>query len=215
MRLIKRLAMGVVNIALLATTCFFIYLHSLKQKADQIVRSSYELSQQGYRPTLADLRQRFGAELKQSSPCTAWGCGYEVIVSNRLLARLNLADYSVLDSSFWTRGNVVDENVLSVFTVRNNRGIVAYVDTKYCEGCKGFVVTPCEGSMASMASASVRIGSGSGLNERRTAFGFNTECLSSLRACASIAELLPSVWQSSPTGTVQCASSEGVSAISQ
>jgi hypothetical protein len=86
--------------------------------------------------------------------------------------------------------------------------IVTYVDAKYCKGCENVDVTPCTGSMASVASASVRIGSGSRLAEKRAAFAFNTGCLSGLPRCGSIAELLPNVWQRTAVGTVQCANTE-------
>ena len=82
--------------------------------------------------------------------------------------------------------------------------IVAYVDARYCEGCDGFDVVPCEGSIASVASGSVVIGSGSGLNDKRTAFAFNPSCLIALRGCASIAELAPALWHGTAAGTVEC-----------
>jgi hypothetical protein len=102
------------------------------------------------------------------------------MLSNRALARLHLSPYTAFSSSFWVKDDLVQENVLQLWTVnRQGRMIVAYVDAKYCEECKEFDVVPCEGSVASLASGSVMIGFGSGPKEKRTAFGFNPSCLTS------------------------------------
>jgi hypothetical protein len=178
-----------------------IYSNRLERSAEKVVRTSYELSQGKFRPTLEDLRQQFGTGLKQYAACTASGCGYEVTLSNRVLSELRLVPYTALRSSFWVRDDKLDENVLELWTVR----IVAYVDAKYCDGCDEFFVTPCTGTAASVASGAVSIGSRSALLNKRTAFGFNSECFNSLRGCASIAELLPTVWHATSAGTFQCA----------
>ena len=170
---------------------------------------SYELSTQSHAPTLGNLRQQFGTELKQPDPCTASGCKYEVMLSNRALARLRLSPYTALSSSFWVKNDAVQENVVELWTVsRQGRVIGAYVDAKYCKECDSFDVDPCEGPIASFANGSVRIGSGSGLEAKRAAFAFNPSCLTSFYGCASIADLSPALWRGSSSGVVQCTSAE-------
>jgi hypothetical protein len=182
-----------------------IYSHQLRRSAERIVRTSYEFSKRDYAPTLDDLRQQFGSELKQPDQCTASGCKYEVTLSNRALARLHLFPYSALSSSFWVKDNSVQENDLSLWTSnREGRMILAYVDTKYCESCNGFDVVPCEGDLASVASASVSIGSGPHLEQKRAAFAFNASCLTSLRGCSSVADLAPAIWRGTTTGALRC-----------
>jgi len=184
MQVTGRLAVAVVAVVLLTASILIVSLHETRRNADQIVRSSYELFRQGHRPTLDDVRQRFGRELKQTSPCKDFGCSFEVTVSNRLLTRLHLARYTVLKSSFWVRNGLLDENVVEFWTVREGGWmILAYTDAKYCNGCNPF----------SIGGNSVSVDSDSQASEQRAAFGFNTYCFSSLRACASAAELLPAV----------------------
>src|SRR6266851_3387795 len=86
----------------------------VKGRAETVLRESYELSRGEHAPTLSDLRQRFGTELKQSDPCIASVCKYEIMLSNRALAKLYLSPYTTLSSSFWVRDDLVQENVLEL-----------------------------------------------------------------------------------------------------
>jgi hypothetical protein len=86
--------------------------------------------------------------------------------------------------------------------------IVAYADAKYCEGCGGFDVVPCDGTIASVASGSVMVGSGSATEHKRSAFAFNPACLTAIRGCNTIADLAPALWQGTPAGTLQCTGTE-------
>ncbi len=209
MRIAPRIALVAVVSVLLCVGALRIYSHQLKGRAETVLRESYELSTGKRAPTLGDLRQRFGTELKQPDPCTASGCKYEIMLSNRALARLHLATYAALSSSFWVRDDLVQENDLSLWTVnRQGRMIVAYVDAKYCEGCKGFDVVPCEGFVASLASGSVMIGFGSEPKEKRNAFGFDPSCLTSFQGCASIPDLAPALWRGTASGALQCTTAE-------
>jgi len=60
--------------------------YELRRDAERITHSSYELFQQGQRPSLDNVRRRFGEKLKQTGPCGDVGCGFEVMLSNYLLA---------------------------------------------------------------------------------------------------------------------------------
>jgi hypothetical protein len=206
MRSVRRITLVAIVSALLLIAALGVYPHYLRSSAEKIFRVSHELSTRNHPPTLGDLRQQFGADLKQPDPCMASGCKYEVMLSNRALARIRLIPYTALSSSFWVKDDVVQENVAELWTVnREGRMIVAYVDAKYCKGRDGFDVIPCEGSIASLASGSVSIGSGSGLEEKRAAFAFNPSCLTTFRGCTTIADLAPALWHGSASGTVQCA----------
>ena len=208
MRTLQRIVVVGLLLALVPAVALVIYSKRLKHSAEKVVRVSYELSQRESPPTLEDLRQRLGTQLRQSAACTDSGCEYEVRLSNRLLSKLRLAPYTALRSSFWVRDNVLEENVLEEWTVSRRGGVVAYVDAKYCEECNDFGIVPCVGATASVRSGSVRIGSRSRFVDKQTAFGFNTECFSGLRGCASVAELLPTIWGTTSEGTIQCTSSD-------
>jgi hypothetical protein len=115
-KLIQRLLLFAIVLAVLAGCTFCIYSYRLKRSADAVVRVAYELSQKGQTPTLQDVRQRFGSALEQPDPCTAYGCGYQIMLYNRVLATVHLP-YAVLRSYFWPRNGVIDENRLEFWTV--------------------------------------------------------------------------------------------------
>jgi len=68
MRLVFRLAVLGGTFTLLLVGALGIYLHQLKPSADKVVRVSYELSQRENLPTLGEIRQQFGTQLKQPDP---------------------------------------------------------------------------------------------------------------------------------------------------
>ena len=183
MRLIKRLSIALVAVVLLSSIVVDTARYELRHSADRIIRSSYELFQQEQRPSLDNVRERFGDELKQTSPCKDFGCGFEVVLSNRLLARFHLAQFTTLKSTFWVRNGTVDENVVEFWTVREDGGmILAYTDAKYCKACNDF-----------SSGKSVNIDLGSQALQKRGAFGFNASCLLSVKGCATPTALLTAV----------------------
>jgi hypothetical protein len=68
--------------AILLIGVLSVYSHHVNRRAEEIFHKSYELSTRSHVPTLGDLRQLFGADLKQPDPCTPWGCKYEATLSN-------------------------------------------------------------------------------------------------------------------------------------
>jgi hypothetical protein len=183
MRLVRRLSIALVAVVLLSSIVVVIGRYEIRRNADRTIRSSYELFLQGQKPTLDDIRRRFGDELRQTSPCKDFGCGFEVVVSNHLLAEFHLARFTTLRETFWVRNRSVDENVVEFWTVREGGSmILAYTDAKYCEGCNDF-----------SAGNSVSVDLGSQTLQKRAAFGFNTNCLLSVRGCATPVDLLPAV----------------------
>ena len=183
MRFIKGLSIALVAVVLLGSIAVVTARYELSHNADRITRSSYELFQQERRPSLDDVRERFGDKLKQTGPCKDVGCGYEVVLSNRLLSRLHLAQSATLKSTFWVRNGTVDENVVEFWTLREDgRMILAYTDAKYCKDCNDFSV-----------SNSLSIDLGSQIPRKHGAFEFNANCLSSVKGCAIAADLLPAL----------------------
>lgn len=183
MRLVRRLSIALFAVVLLNSIVVIITRYEIRRNADRIARSSYELFLQEQRPTLDDIRRRFGDQLGQTSPCNDFGCGFEVVVSNHLLARFHLARFTTLRSTFWVRNGSVDENVVQFWTVQGGGWTtLAYTDAKYCEACNDF-----------SGFNSVNIDLGSQTLQKRAAFGFNTNCLLSVSGCATPADLLPAV----------------------
>jgi hypothetical protein len=183
MRLIKGLSIALVAVVLLSSIVVVTTRLRIKHNADQITRCSYELFQQEQRPSLDNVRERFGDELKQTSPCRDFGCGFEVVLSNHLLARFHLAQFTTLKSTFWVRNGTVDENVVEFWTVRDDGGVaLAYTDAKYCKACSDF-----------SSGNSLNIDLDSQALRKRGAFGFNASCLLVVKGCATAADLLPAI----------------------
>jgi hypothetical protein len=159
-----------------------------------------------------NIRQRLGSGLKQPDPCTAYGCEYEVLLSNRMLAAVHLP-HAVLRSYFWVRNGVFDSNRLEFWTA-NGRVIVAlsYVDIKYCDRCDSVVIVPWQASSPLGGTGSIEVGSASSENMNRIALALDTRCITRLGGCTNIAELSPKVWQQTSPRTISCriATPEGV-----
>ena len=183
MRFIKKLSIALVAVVLLSSIGVVAARYELRRNADQIIRSSYELFQQEETPSLDNVRERFGDKLKQTSPCKDVGCGFEVVLSNRLLARFHLAHFTTLKSTFWVRNGKVDENIVEFWTVRGDGAmILEYTDAKYCKACNDF-----------SSGNSLNIDLASRAFRKRGAFGFNANCLLSVRGCATAADLHPPI----------------------
>jgi hypothetical protein len=132
MGFIKRLSVGLVTVGLLFLIVVVAARYELRRNANRVIRSSSELFQQKQKASLDSVGERFG-RLKQTSPCKDAGCGFEVVLSNRLLARFHLAQFATLKSTFWVRNGTVDENVVEFWNIREDgRMILAYTDAKYC-----------------------------------------------------------------------------------
>jgi hypothetical protein len=107
MRLVKRLSVALVAVVFLSSIVVVIARFEIRRNADRIIRSSCELFQGGQPVSLDKVRARFGDELKQTYPCKDFGCGFEVVVTNRSLARFHLAKFTTLKSEFWVRNGTV------------------------------------------------------------------------------------------------------------
>jgi len=205
MRLIQLLTVLGIMLILLSLGALGIYSHQLKRSADKVVRVSYELSQREHPPTLDEIRQQFGSQLKQPDPCQASDCGYEVTLSNRVLADIHIAPYRALRSYFWAKDGVLEGSMLVFWTTGSQgRMVKTDVQTKYCDRCDSFSITPCADSMELGTSGSVQIGYRSAVINKHTALALDTGCLTKLRGCDTIAELLPTAWQRTPAHTIRC-----------
>lgn len=134
----------------------------------------------------------------------AYGCGCEVLLSNRMLAAVHLP-HAVLRSYFWVRNGVIDSNRLEFWTV-SGRGIVALscVDIKYCDRCDSVVIVPWQASSPLGGTGSVEVGSASSENMKRIALALDTGCVTRLSRCTNIAELSPKVWRQTSPRTISC-----------
>jgi hypothetical protein len=205
MTFLRRSAIPALILTLLAVCVISLYSYELKRRVDDVVAVAYELSLKGQPPTIQDLRQRFGSALRQPDPCTPDGCGYDLFLSNRVLAAVHLVPYSALRSSFWARNGVIDVNSLEFWTMaRPGTMVLSYIVVRYCDHCDSFSIHPWEDSAWWGTTGSVEIGSASTANNKRIALALDTECLTRLRGCANIAEIFPKLWQQTPARNISC-----------
>jgi hypothetical protein len=74
MTFIRRSAVFVIVLTLLAVCASGIHLYGVKCNANSVVRIAYELTLNSRPPTIRELRQRFGSALRQNDPCAPEGC---------------------------------------------------------------------------------------------------------------------------------------------
>ena len=130
--------MGVV-----AFCSLFLYAYLVNERAQLMLRTVYELSEQQQIPTLADIRKRFGNQLKRLDGCTASECGYTVVLSNRVLAALHTIPYTELKFVLRVRNGLVLETMVDYTTTVNHRyNVVSHVQIDFCKGCQTFAIHP-------------------------------------------------------------------------
>ena len=175
------------------------------ERAETMVRTAYELSDQKQIRVLADLRNRFGKRLKQFDGCPPSECAYTVVLSNRVLAALHIVPYTEMKSYFSVRDGVVLGNMVDYTTTINNRyNVVSHVQIDFCKGCQTFAIHPWDQSSPLDTNGLVEIGSEASAQNRRTVLSLNTRCLTKVGGCDSIADLLPTVWQQTASKRIAC-----------
>jgi hypothetical protein len=194
----------IVVIATVVAASVWIYAYALRRQAESMVRNAYELSLSKSNPTLADLQQRYGRRL-QLDGCDPDGCSYSVTLSNRPLAALHIFRHTRLTSSFGVRNGLVDYNTNSyMVTDGNHFNVTAHVHVDYCKNCDSFSIHPWSNSARSDTNGIVEIGSASSSDEKRRVFSLNTNCVTRMRGCSTVAELLPTVWQQTTDDAIRC-----------
>jgi hypothetical protein len=205
MRLIQRLAVLGVALVMVAACSVVAYSYQLKRHANHMLRIARELSLGERPPTVQDLRRLFGDTLKQPKPCTAYGCGYEILISNRPLVTLHLASYTVLRLYFWATNGVIDENSIEFWSLPRRSGMVlSSVEMKYCNRCTLFRIYPSSDSSPLGETGSIEIGYASDPREKQIVFALGTGCLTRFSGCSTIAEMFPKVWLETPARTIRC-----------
>jgi hypothetical protein len=203
--MIRRLAIAAVTVGVVALGSLFLYGHLVRQRAELTLRTVYELSEQKQIRTLADIRKRFGTQLKRLDGCTPSECGYTVVLSNRTLAALHIFQYTEMKSHFWVRdGLVLGAMVDYSTTVKHGRAVVSHVQFDFCNGCKTFSIHPWDESSPLDTNGLVEIGKEASAQNRRTVLSLNTRCLTKLGGCDSVADLLPTVWRKTENQRIAC-----------
>jgi hypothetical protein len=203
--MIRRLAIAVAVVAMIALGSLFLYAHFLNERAENMVRTAYELSDQKQIPTLAEIQERFGERLKRFDECPPSECSYTVVLSNRVLAALHLVPYTEMESYFWVRNGMVLGNMVNYTTKVNHRySVVSHVQIDFCKGCQTFAIYPWDQSSPLDTNGLVEIGNEASAQNRRVVLSLNTRCLTTFGGCNSVADLLPTVWQQTANKRIAC-----------
>ena len=203
--MIRRPAITLAIVAVVAFGSLFLYAYLLNERAEAMMRTAYELSDERQIPTLAEIQERFGKRLKRLDGCPPSECSYTVVLSNRVLAALHVVPYTEIESYFWVRNGMVLENMVNYTTKVNHRySVVSHVQIDFCKGCQHFAIHPWDQSSPLDTNGLVEIGNEASGQNRRTALSLNTRCLTTLGGCNSVADLLPSVWQRTPNDQIKC-----------
>jgi len=156
------------------------------------------------------MRQRYGNRLTPDESCTADICSYRVTVSNRLLSALFRVPYTELNARFDLRGESVVTVMVEYRSAQSNReSPVVHVQTDFCVGhrCGPFdflYVHPwMQSAIPERWNGVVEMGFATAPELRHAALSLDPNCLTKIRGCTDIAQLLPLVWRPSDTG-VQC-----------
>ena len=170
-----------------------------------MVRTVYELSNQNQPPTLAEIRGHFGKQLKQLDGCPPSECTYTVVFSNRVLAALHIVSFTEMKAYFSVRDGMVLGSMLDyTTTVSRHYNVVSHVQIDFCKGCRMFAIHPWNQSSPMDTNGLVEIGNEASAQNKRIALSLNTRCLTELSGCASVADLLPTVWQQTANKRIAC-----------
>ena len=195
---------GAVIVVVAVLAGFFLYAHRLRKRAEWLLSEAYELSNYKGPITAAVLNERFGNSLKASHDCKPAFCAYEVVVTNRLLARLWLVPYTELRSQFWLRNGIVYENMLDYMTsVRGRYNVVAHAAIGFQDD-PYFAVHPWDSAAPLESNGLAHVSAALSNSRKLTVLSLDTGCLTRIGGCTSIAELLPSVWQRTLNSQIKC-----------
>lgn len=197
---------GLASICLVVVgSCIPAYSIFLRKRAESLIRNASILYQYpGNAPAINTVQALYKGELRQMQGCTPVSCGYEVVVSNKILAALHWEPNSELRSEIWVKNGTVQTTILDYASSANPRhSIVSHVYIQDGEGPL-FTLDPWEESSPIDTNGIVTVSPESLRTNEQTILGFDTKCLTSHRGCATIADLLPTVWEQTKDGNVRC-----------
>ncbi|HEY1528048.1 MAG TPA: hypothetical protein VGH51_17595 [Candidatus Angelobacter sp.] len=190
----------------LLTAVLLAYGHYLRWEARSVLEDvKVFISAPNHDAAFAALSQKYGNRLKPSKGCSADQCSYELTVSNQLLSTLLRSPRAELNARFdLMRKSVVLVMVDYRSAQSNQISPVIHVQADVCDRCDWFYVHPWNQSSTSERwNGIVEMGVAIAPELRDAALGLNPDCLTRLRGCTDIAQLLPSIWEVSAPG-VRC-----------
>lgn len=165
----------------------------------------------GRTPTFAEAQRMFKGKLRPMEGCTAAECSYQYELNNRLLSNMGLAPFSEIQTYMWVENGYVRTVVLDFTSTANNvHSVVSHVFIQDGGGPilnqKGleFELDPWEQSSPSDTNGIVSVSPDSLRAHEPVVLGFDVGCLVRRGGCATVADLLPTVWERRSDGAVRC-----------
>jgi hypothetical protein len=202
--------LSAVILVVLIATGLLIYGYCLHRQARAVLDDVFTLTAAPDREAaFIALRSKYGNRLMPEG-CSGDLCSYHLSVSNRFLSMLVRIPYAELNVRFDLRGKLVSLVMVDYRSALSGRtSPTVNVQTDFCVGRCGdfdiFYVHPwTETSTAERWNGSVEMGNTTVPQLRRAALSLNTSCLTSIRGCSDIAQLMPEIWKPTADG-VRCA----------
>jgi len=208
-RQLKTWLAATLGVVALATAPFLMYGYYLRREARTVLDDVSRLTSAPDRDAAyAVLRQKYRDRLMPVEGCSANICSYQVTVSNRLLAALFRVPYTELNARFDLRGKSVVLVMVDYRSAQSNQDSpVVHVQTDFCVDRCGnsdfFYVHPWkQSSTTERWNGIVEMGFATDPELRQAALSLNPSCLTRIRGCTDIAQLLPLVWRTSDIGVL-------------
>lgn len=208
-RLRTWLAITLGSLVLIATG-FLIHGYCLRRQARALLNDVLALTAAPDREAaFIALRRKYGTTLMPDG-CSGDLCSYLLSVSNGFLSTLVRIPYTELNVRFDLQGKLVSLVMVDYRSAFSDRtSPIVHVQTDFCVGRCGdfdiFYVHPWTGtSTAERWNGIVEMGYTTVPQLRRAALSINTSCLTSIRGCSNIAQLMPQIWEPTADG-IRCA----------
>ncbi|SRR5581483_389697 len=212
----KALLVALTVIVALAVASFLTFEYYLHCKAQSVIGDvSSVIAASDHDVAFAAFKKKYGERLRSLgcwSPRTGYEvCSYQVTVSNRAISKVFQIPFTELNARFDLLNRSISAAMVEYRSAqRKGESPVVHVQTDFCPAISTcgsfdfFYVNPWSLSSAPERwNGIVEMGFSTAPELQRAALSLNSKCLTSIRRCTDIAQLLPSVWSASPNG-VRC-----------
>ena len=204
----RKMVLVAVSVLALFVAGFAACLIISRRQASTLLQDLQALNTAG-NPTdsFASLKQKYGDKLKSDPNCTSDQCAYELLITNRVPYSSRLFPRTELSAGF-----LIHHSALAVVTIQYRTARIeaisplVWVQQDFCttstESCDVFGVDPHGRDLRQVSHGLVEFDQRAKGEEKKAALALNLDCLSSLRGCRDISDLLPMVWKRTGPGTI-------------
>ena len=204
----RKVVLAAVSVLALFVAGFAASLITSCRQAGALMQDLQELNS-AENPTgfFASLKQKYGDKLKSDPNCTSDLCGYDLVVTNRIPYSSRLFRHTELSASFVIRHSALTVVTLQYRTARTEAlSPLVWVQEDFCttatESSDVFGVDPHGRDLRQISHGLVEFGQRATGEEKKAALALNLDCLTSLRGCRDISDLLPMVWKWTGPGAI-------------